>query len=71
MVKPALKTIQDLSLREIAILAPLVVLTIAMGIYPKPVFDVTSVSVANLIAEHRTALAIDHAPKLAVRGLHP
>jgi NADH-quinone oxidoreductase subunit M len=71
LVKPALKTIQDLSLREIAILAPLVALTIAMGIYPKPVFDVTSASVANLIAEHRTALAIDHAPKLAARGLNP
>ena len=68
LVKPALMTIKDLSLREIAILAPLVVLTIAMGIYPKPVFDVTSASVANLIAEHQTALAVDHAPQLAARG---
>jgi len=71
LVKPALRTIQDLSLREVAILAPLVALTIAMGVYPKPVFDVTSVSVANLIAEHQTALAIDHAPKFAARGLNP
>ena len=36
-----------------------------MGVYPKPIFDVTSVSVANLIQEHKTALAIDHAPELA------
>jgi NADH-quinone oxidoreductase subunit M len=65
LVKPSLQAIQDLTLREIAILAPLVVLTIAMGIYPKPVMDVTSASVANLIQQYKTALATDHAPKLA------
>ncbi len=65
LVKPGLQTIQDLSLREVAILVPLVVITIAMGFYPKPIFDVTSVSVANLIQEHKTALAMDHAPELA------
>jgi NADH-quinone oxidoreductase subunit M len=65
LVKPSLQAIQDLTLREIAILAPLVVLTIAMGVYPKPVMDVTSASVANLIQQYKTALAADHAPKLA------
>lgn len=68
LVKPSLQAIQDLSMREIAILTPLVVLTIAMGIYPKPVMDVTSASVANLIQQYKTALADppgDHAPKLA------
>jgi len=68
LVKPALKNIMDLSPREIAILAPLVIITILMGIYPKPVFDVTSASVAHLIHQHQTALAIDHAPKLAEAG---
>ncbi|HEY2446964.1 MAG TPA: NADH-quinone oxidoreductase subunit M, partial [Rhizomicrobium sp.] len=56
LVKPALMTIGDLSAREIAILAPLVALTIAFGVYPKPIFDVTSVSVANLVAQHRLAM---------------
>ena len=65
LVKPSLQAIQDLSLREVAILAPLVIITILMGLYPKPVFDVTSVSVANLIQEHKTALAMDHAPEYA------
>ncbi|HEV2560506.1 MAG TPA: NADH-quinone oxidoreductase subunit M [Rhizomicrobium sp.] len=65
LVKPGLMAITDLSLREVAILAPLVIITILMGIYPKPIFDVTSASVANLIAEHKMALAIDRAPKLA------
>jgi NADH-quinone oxidoreductase subunit M len=67
LVKPALQTISDLSLREVAILAPLVVITVLMGLYPKPVFDVTSVSVANLITEYQAALAVDQAPRLAAR----
>ena len=54
----ALQTIQDLSLREIAILAPLVVITIALGVYPKPVFDVTTPAVAKLISDNKTALAL-------------
>jgi len=67
LVKPALQTIKDLSPREFAILAPLVVVTILMGLYPKPVFDVTSASVANLITDYKTALANDRAPLLAAR----
>ncbi len=56
-----MQTIQDLNPREIAILAPLVVITILMGVYPKPVFDVTTPAVAKLIADNRTALAMSHA----------
>jgi NADH-quinone oxidoreductase subunit M len=69
LVKPALQTIMDLSAREVAILAPLAVLTILMGFYPKPVFDVTSVSVANLISHEKTALLIDHGAKIAIEGV--
>jgi NADH-quinone oxidoreductase subunit M len=50
--KPSLKAILDLSPREIAFMAPLVVITIALGIYPKPIFDVTRVSVAHLVELH-------------------
>ncbi|HEV2653100.1 MAG TPA: NADH-quinone oxidoreductase subunit M [Rhizomicrobium sp.] len=64
LVKPALQTIQDLNQREIAILAPLVIVTILLGFYPKPIFDVTSASVANLITQEKTALAYD-APRVA------
>jgi NADH-quinone oxidoreductase subunit M len=66
LVKPSLQAIQDLSLREVVTLAPLVAITLWMGLYPKPIFEVTSVSVANLIQQYKTALAIDHAPKYAV-----
>src|SRR5579863_5083948 len=61
LVKPALQTIQDLNAREVAILAPLVVITILMGIYPTPVFNVTTPSVAKLISDNKTSLAFDHA----------
>jgi NADH-quinone oxidoreductase subunit M len=67
LVKPALQTIQDLNQREIAILVPLVVVTILLGFYPKPIFDVTSASVANLITQEKTALAYD-APRVAARA---
>src|SRR6195952_1361107 len=63
LVKPSLKAIEDLTAREVAILAPLVVITILMGIYPKPVLDVTTPSVAKLISDNKAALAVDHAHK--------
>jgi NADH-quinone oxidoreductase subunit M len=69
LVKPALQTIQDLSLREVAILAPLVIVTILLGVYPKPIFDVTGVSVQNLIEMHKSALLSEHAPRLAVHAV--
>jgi NADH-quinone oxidoreductase subunit M len=66
LVKPSLMAIQDLSAREIAILAPLVVATIVMGVYPNFVFHITSASVDHLIHQNQLALLADHAPKLAM-----
>jgi NADH-quinone oxidoreductase subunit M len=66
LVKPALKVMQDLSVREIAILTPLVAFTIILGVYPRIVFDETSVSVANLVAQHRLAMVRDAAPDTRV-----
>ena len=54
--KPSLAGIRDLEYREIVTLAPLVVLTILFGIYPKPVLDMSAASVANLIENYNTAL---------------
>jgi NADH-quinone oxidoreductase subunit M len=48
--KPALQSITDLSMREVAVLAPLVILTILFGVYPAPVLDVTAVSVKALVS---------------------
>ena len=54
--KPSLKSMQDLSLREITILAPLVLLTILYGFYPAPVLDVTAASVKNLVSNYEAAV---------------
>jgi NADH-quinone oxidoreductase subunit M len=55
--KPALKLLPDLSAREIAVLGPLVILTILFGFYPAPILDVTAVSVQNLVAQYEAAVA--------------
>ncbi|MGI9521646.1 MAG: NADH-quinone oxidoreductase subunit M [Hyphomicrobiaceae bacterium] len=54
--KPKLMAIQDMSPREIAVLGPLVALTILFGFYPAPILDVTAVSVKNLVANYDAAL---------------
>ncbi|MGW0516578.1 NADH-quinone oxidoreductase subunit M [Crossiella sp. NPDC003009] len=43
--------VPDLSKREIAVLTPLVVLIIALGVYPKPVLDVINPSVGATMTE--------------------
>jgi NADH-quinone oxidoreductase subunit M len=70
LVKPSLQAIQDLSGREVAILAPLVVVTVLLGVYPKPVLDVTTPSVAKLISDNKASLALEHEKRLAqaIRG---
>ncbi len=62
LVKPALKSIQDLNAREIAILAPLVALTLLLGVYPAPVLDVAAVSVKKLVAAYEASVPPPPAP---------
>jgi NADH-quinone oxidoreductase subunit M len=54
--KPNLMNIQDLNYREIVVLAPLVALTLLFGFYPKPVLDMSAVSVEALIANYNQAV---------------
>jgi NADH-quinone oxidoreductase subunit M len=62
--KDSLKAILDVSPRELAILAPLVVLAIFFGFYPAPIMDVTHAAVDQLISNYQAALS--GAGKLAV-----
>ncbi len=55
--KANLRAITDLNAREIAILAPLVILTILFGVWPAPMLDPSAVSVEALLNNHRAALA--------------
>jgi NADH-quinone oxidoreductase subunit M len=54
--KPSLFNIRDIGWREAIILAPLVILTIVFGVYPKPVLDLSSASVTQLIDNYQHAL---------------
>jgi NADH-quinone oxidoreductase subunit M len=55
--KVSLQGILDLDRREIAVLAPLVVLTILFGVWPGPILDTSAASVASLVAQAKAALA--------------
>jgi len=55
--KPSLAAITDLGGREMFIFAPLVILTLLFGIYPKPVLDMSASSVAALLDSYNHAIA--------------
>jgi NADH-quinone oxidoreductase subunit M len=56
--KPALAGIADLSAREVAILAPLVVLVIYYGVHPQPIIDASAASAEALIKGFDAALSL-------------
>jgi NADH-quinone oxidoreductase subunit M len=56
--KPGLMNIADLSTREIAILAPLVVLTLYYGVHPQPIIDASAASAEALVKGFDQALAM-------------
>ena len=55
LVKEALMTIQDMSRRERAIFAPLIVMTLLLGVYPALVTDIIGPSVAHLVENYHVA----------------
>ena len=57
LIKGSLKTIQDMDARERFIFAPLVVMTILLGVYPSLVTDIISPSTEALIANFNQSLA--------------
>jgi NADH-quinone oxidoreductase subunit M len=63
--KPSLFSIRDIGWREMVVLAPLVILTIVFGIYPKPVLDVSAASVTQLIDNFQHAVGGVNAAALA------
>jgi len=59
LVKAALQTITDMDRRERAIFAPLVVMTLLLGVYPAVVTDYISPSVGALVTDFRAAVPAD------------
>jgi NADH-quinone oxidoreductase subunit M len=64
-LKPALAAMTDLDGRELLTLTPLVVLTILIGIYPKPVLDMSAASVTALLDNFHQALGAAKTAALA------
>jgi len=58
LIKEALRTIQDMSLRERAVFAPLVFMTLLLGVYPVLALDLIGPSVQSLIDNYNSALSI-------------
>ncbi len=56
LIKDALRSISDMDSREKLVFAPLVALTLLLGVYPSIVTDVTGPSVQQLVDQVRNAL---------------
>lgn len=67
LTKDKLKSLFDLSPREVGVFVPLLVVVIWMGVYPKPFLDVMRVSVDQLVERVEIARANLDAPSVAAR----
>jgi NADH-quinone oxidoreductase subunit M len=65
--KPALAGIRDLGWREMAVFAPLVILTILFGVLPQPVLNLSAASVTQLVDNYQRAISAVKAASLAVQ----
>jgi NADH-quinone oxidoreductase subunit M len=71
LTKDDLKSILDLSPREIAIFVPLVILTFWMGIYPSAFTGFFDAAVGSMVDHHVAALAASTKLAALAGGLHP
>jgi len=60
LIRESLKSITDMNMRERMIFAPLVAMTLLLGVYPSLVTDITGPSVEALIGNYQTALSEAH-----------
>jgi NADH-quinone oxidoreductase subunit M len=66
LTRDDLKAIFDVTPREIAVFAPLIVLALWMGIYPSSFLTPMNASVANLIEQYETAVSAHTMPSAPV-----
>jgi NADH-quinone oxidoreductase subunit M len=67
LIKESLRSISDMTAREKAIFAPLIAMTLLLGIYPSLVTDITGPSVANLVAGYQAALPVTTVAQIALQ----
>jgi NADH-quinone oxidoreductase subunit M len=65
LVKDALRGITDMTTREKAIMAPLVAMTLLLGVYPSLVTDRIGPSVAHLLENYHAAVPADAGTEVA------
>ncbi len=65
LVKDMVKGLQDLNLREVAVLVPLLFWTVYLGVYPQPFFDRIELSVSHYIEQIKS-----QEPRFAQDALH-
>ncbi len=65
LIKESLKSITDMTTREKAIFAPLIIMTLLLGVYPSLVTDAIGPSVEALLIQYDSAVAA-HVPDHAV-----
>lgn len=58
LIKEALRTIQDMSIRERAVFTPLIVMTLILGVYPVLALDLIGPSVQTLVEKYNTAVSV-------------
>jgi NADH-quinone oxidoreductase subunit M len=56
ITRDAVRAMTDMNMREVMVFAPLVLVTIWMGVYPSSFLDVMDASVGKLIADYQAAL---------------
>jgi NADH-quinone oxidoreductase subunit M len=56
LIKESLKSITDMGTRERVIFAPLVAMTLLLGVYPALALDVIAPAVENLVSNYNAAL---------------
>ena len=66
LIKESLKTIQEMNTREKAIFAPLVVMTLLLGVYPALVTDIIGPSVEALLNNYHAAIPAADAADVAM-----
>jgi NADH-quinone oxidoreductase subunit M len=69
LIKESLKSITDMGRRERLLFAPLVAMTILLGVYPSLVTDIIGPSVEALVSNYETAV-LERAPAVQVATQH-
>ena len=70
LVKDSLKTISDMDGREKMMMAPLMAMTLLLGIYPSLVTDLVGPSVENLLSHYHAAVGTEMVPEAASHAAH-